>query len=263
MSRMARAAELRPSEPSGGLSRIGALALERVRAEQHDFDWGAKPRIPFWLSRRGYANIVADLCYGEWATAEACQRMAGLVPEAEARACLLRQRDDELAHAEIYRRYLRCLGVEVEPSPALSEIYQRCLSWSGNPLALVLAFDVVLEGEALRLQRFFARRLPCPLFGQINRAILVDEARHVAFGRFYGTMGIAALPTGERRVLATWLKTLWWECARAIRSRNLGPGGWVLRAWHPPLETSWRAQSERLAAMGLFARGTGNGAPGS
>jgi hypothetical protein len=261
MSRAERIPDLLPMKPITGLSRIGAFARERVRAEHQDFDWGAKPRIPLWLSRRGYANILADLCYGEWATAEACQRMAGLLPEPEAQACLLRQRDDELAHAEIYQRYLQRLGVgvKVKPSPGLSEIYQRCLSWSGNPLALVLAFDVVLEGEALRLQRFFARRLPCPLFRQINRAILVDEARHVAFGRLYGTMGITALPAGERRALAKWLKTLWWDCARTIRSRNLGPGGWVLRAWHPPLDASWRAQSERLAAMGLFERDTGTG----
>lgn len=245
-------------DTAGRLARLAAAERPESRAGQRVLSWHLKPKRPMWLSRQAYGRIVADLRFGELATAEACQRMMALLPEPEAKACLVRQRDDERDHAAIYGRYLTCLEVEPTPSPGLREVYRRCLAWPGNPLALVLAFDVVLEGEALRLQRFFARRMPCPLFREINRAILIDEARHVAFGRLYGTVGVSALSVDERLDLYRWLKGLWWDCARVIRSRNLGPGGWVLRALHPSLAASWRQQSDRLVGMGLFRPGEGS-----
>jgi len=244
-----------PADTIARLSRLAETDRPHPREVHHHLPWHRRPKVPVWLSRQAYGKVVADLRFGELATAEACKRMTALLPEPEAKACLARQRDDERAHAALYGRYLRCLGVEPKPSPGLGEVYDRCLTWSGSPLGLVLAFDVVLEGEALRLQRFFARRLPCPLFRDINRAILTDEARHVAFGRLYGTLGIVALSKDERLELYRWLEALWWTCAQVIRGRDLGPGGWMLRALHPPLSAAWRQQSDRLLAMGLVRSG--------
>jgi hypothetical protein len=61
------------------------------------------------LPLRDYAGIIADLHYGELATAKACGRMAGILSEPLARACLAVQRDDEQFHAALYARYLACL----------------------------------------------------------------------------------------------------------------------------------------------------------
>jgi hypothetical protein len=130
------------------------------------------------------------------------------LPEAEARACLARQRLDEQIHGRLYGRYLACLGVEARATIGLQEAYERSVTWQGDPLGLVLAFAVVLEGEALRLQRYFATRFPCPLFAQLNRQISADEARHLAFGRIYGRSAFRRLDAEERIGLYRRLKAI-------------------------------------------------------
>jgi hypothetical protein len=128
-------------------------------------------------------------------------------------------------------------------TPGLRQVYERCLSWPGDPLGLVLAFNVVLEGEALRLQRYFATRFPCPLFAEINRRILTDEARHIAFGRVDCRPGLRRMDREARVALYRWLKVLWWDSAEAVRGRFDSVGGRMRRAHHPPLEQCWRRQT--------------------
>ncbi|MBT8429173.1 MAG: ferritin-like domain-containing protein [Gammaproteobacteria bacterium] len=244
---------------NSGLSRNARIARlipmggGEALADAANLAWREGPRPPRWLSRQRYAGIVSDLRYGELVTARACTEMASLIPDnAAVRGHLEGQRADELAHAALYERYLRSLDAEDRVNPALEQLYQRCLDWSGDPLGLVLAFNVVLEGEALRLQRFLATRLPCPLFSALNRRILMDEARHVAFGRIYGGAGVPSLDAEERIALYRWLKALWWDFGCLLRDSFGGPGGRLLRALQPTLEESWDRQAETLLRLGLL-----------
>jgi hypothetical protein len=229
--------------PSGGGKALADCA---------NLAWQEGPRPPRWLSRRCYAGIVSDLRYGELVTARACTQMASMFQATAVRNHLASQRADELAHADLYERYLHRLDAEDHANPALEHLYQRCLDWSGDPLGLVIAFNVVLEGEALRLQRFLATRLPCPLFSALNRRILMDEARHVAFGRIHGASGVAALDAEERVALYRWIKALWWDFGGLLRDNFNGPGGRFLRALQPTLEDSWDRQAEALLRLGLL-----------
>ncbi|MEA3278015.1 MAG: ferritin-like domain-containing protein [Pseudomonadota bacterium] len=256
-----------PAQLGDRLIKLTAKGTKRGHVEEDAFSWARTPRRPFWLPLQGYAGIVADLHYGELATAKACGHTAAILPEPEAKACLAVQRDDEQFHARLYARYLARLGTEGTVTSGVRDAYERCLSWPGDPLGLVLAFNVVLEGEAMRLQRYFATRFPCPLFAELNRRILADEARHIAFGRIYGRPGLQRLDTEERIALYRWLKAIWWDCAVAVRGRFDGVGGWILRALHPPLEQSWRRQTDSLLDLGLIrpeelARLERNGGPG-
>lgn len=241
-----------PSQLQLRLARLKAKGKKRRSIAQDAFSWERRPKRPWLLPWRAYAGIIADLHYGELATVKACAQMESLLSEPEAKACLAVQREDEQFHAGLYARYLAHLDTEVSETPGLREVYERCLSWPGDPVGLVIAFNVVLEGEALRLQRYFATRFPCPLFAEINRKILADEARHIAFGRIYGRPGLRQMDSEEGVLLYRWLKALWWDCAEAVRGRFDGVGGRILRARHPPLEQSWRRQTNSLLDLGLI-----------
>ena len=196
------------ARPGDRLLKLAAKGRKQRHEEEHAFSWACTPRRPLWLPLPSYAGVIADLRYGELATAEACKGMAAVLPEEAARACLAVQHDDEQFHARLYGRYLTHLGTEGTVTSGLREAYERCLSWSGDPMGLVLAFNVVLEGEAMRLQRLFARRFPCPLFAELNDRILTDEARHIAFGRIYGRPSLQQLDADERIALYRWLKSM-------------------------------------------------------
>jgi hypothetical protein len=195
--------------------------------------------------------LVADLRFGELATAETCDYLAAALSDSGLTECLAIQREDERRHAALYRCYLEALAVEARPDPALARIHRRCLDWNGDPVAVVLAMNVVLEGEALRLQRFFAERFPCPLFADMNRAILADEARHVASGRIYAAAALTGLDPDQRATILAWLRELWWECAMAVRARFGGVQGRFISALLPPLSLAWQAQAAALAQLGL------------
>jgi hypothetical protein len=232
------------------LTRTGGGA---ALADASSLAWREGPRPPRWLSPQRYAGIVSDLRQGELATARACDKMASLLPyDAAVCSYLAGQRADELAHAALYQRYLQALDAPDRANPALEDLYRRCLDWRGDPLGLVIAFNVVLEAEALRLQRFLAKGLPCPLFAALNRRILMDEARHVAFGRLYGAAGLARLDRDERIALYRWIKALWWDFGRRVRDDFGGPGGGLLRALQPSLAQSWNRQSQALQRLGLL-----------
>jgi gluconate kinase len=115
----------------------------------------------------------------------------------------------------------------------------------------MVAFHVVVEGEALRIQEGLVRLFRCPLLRQINRRIARDEARHVAFGRLYLGGRVAALPSRERREIHHWVKRLWSESAIATL-RNLEGRGSVarvfLQGW---LRCGWARHARTLAAVGL------------
>ena len=117
-------------------------------------------------------------------------------------------------------------------------------------LGAMVAFNVVVEGEVLRLQDTIAEFLPCPLLKQINRLIARDEARHVAFGRIYLTEALAQLSPDSRAQLYHWVRALWQEASEstlARRSRNPAVRK-VLRTW---LVKGWSHHEAALARIGL------------
>lgn len=249
--------EINRTRPASGtedprLARLARGPGGRALVDAAEFTWHEGARPPAWLSRRLFAGVVADLGYGETVTARACEIMATLLDDsAAARECLAAQAADERAHADLYERYLGLLDVPSRVNPGLDEVYQRCFAWTDHPVALVLAFNVVLEGEALRLQRFLSERMPCPLFRSINRRILTDEARHVAFGHIYGAARLAKLDADQRIAIYRWLRSLWWDCGRVVLDGLQGPTGSLLRARQPSLDAVWRQQSLALIRIGL------------
>ena len=108
----------------------------------------------------------------------------------------------------------------------------------------------VMEGEGLRLQKLYSDWFPCPLFAQMNTVIARDEARHVAFGKVYLRDSLGALSAGERVEIFRWIRTLWFDCADALRT-EMPPALRLLlgKKW---MGDRWRQQSHALVGIGLI-----------
>lgn len=244
--------------PGGTVPNDGRMArlLVNARAGQwsaaEEIDWGCGPRLPRWWPRKAFTAAVSQLYYGELATAAFCRRLMTWLDDPIAVECLRFQVADENRHAALYGDYLAGLGGPQPIQSALALAVRSLQNWQGPLEGLVLAYHLVLEGEALFLQDAFARRVPCPLFRQINQRVLRDEARHVAFGKILLRHRLPGLDRDARRAIYGWLRDLWWTVARAAvaESRLLGAMG-GLRAG---LGARWAEQEAGLLAAGLIDR---------
>jgi len=237
---------------SGKLESLTRNALDGQWSADGVIDWDEAPVLPDWLPDRVYASVVSQLYHGERATLTMCRRLAGELAGTPAETFLRTQIADEARHAEIYADYLDRLGIFVPPDEAMAAAYEGALAWRGSYHAPVVAFHIVLEGEALDLLQACSKRFPCPLFHQINRRVSQDEARHIAFGKLFLRGRVQALPLEERLEIYRWVRSLWRDCAAATRARYGLFGRVALRTGRAALETRWQRQAGALAEIGLI-----------
>ncbi|MCB2099864.1 MAG: hypothetical protein KDE22_03270 [Rhodobacterales bacterium] len=218
-----------------------------------EFDWTRAPRPPRFLSRPVYARAVAHLALGERATRDLCMALAPRFT-GPARACLEIQARDEDSHAAIYDAYLAALGGPAgephTPLPGIETLLRGAIT-PDDPVRALLAFNVLLEGEALGLQAGFATWLPCPLFRQINRRIARAEARHVAFGALVLPDLLAERTPAERAALRADLRALWHRAAERVLDAFPVPGLGAAKLRRRWVASRWARRSRALAAVGL------------
>ena len=143
--------------------RIDALIANsqaRQWSMDEDIDWRQEIIPPGWLLRRFRGALISQFLHGEEATARVCRRLMAEVSDPSVRRLLAMQIADEDRHARVYKKYLARLGEWTPMEPAMKEAVERALQWNGSPLGLVVAFHIVLEGEALRSLRDLAVELP-------------------------------------------------------------------------------------------------------
>ena len=234
------------------LAALAGKASEGHRLSVTDFDWTRRPVLPLIPSRKLFVRALSQFFHGERFAKCACHALLPRLAEPEARLCLEIQADDEARHAEIYRSYLERIGGVAPPEPPLARAAEAALAWRGAPEALILACHVLLESDALRLDRSVAGWSRCPLFQDISARIGRDEARHVAFGSIYLRGSLDALPLTERLVIHEWLRSLWCIAAAGIFDRFTWatlPSHWRAGA----VETRWSKRARDLQAAGLFS----------
>ena len=240
----------RDETASAGFARLSARATAGAWRLEDAIDWSL-PVAPARHWPRGlHVRLVSQLRHGEEATAAICRHLIDALEGDEARRCLAVQESDERRHAAAYGAYVRRLGQDAPANPLLDALFQRAAAWKGHPLAMVLAFHIVIEGEALKLQKALAASSPCPLFRAINARIANDEARHVAFGVRYARAALPDIDAEDRAVIAAWLKSLWFEAAR-ITTCHFGALSWLAGIGHVSHDRMWRRRAERLARLGL------------
>lgn len=234
-------------------AQLRALSAKGAQAdgEHPDLDWSQpRSRLTLW-QRPVVCGIVNQFIGGEEATARLCKEVAPRIGLAAARDFLMIQVEDERRHAEIYRRYLMRLDGKPAQQSLLDQAVERSLSWKGAPEAALLAFHVIVEGEALAFQDKARARISDPLFDDMSRQIAKDEARHIAFGRLYLSQSLPNLPLQERVEIYHWLRALWFDGTTRLARGQLGkivatamPRSWMQKRWE-----HWHSA---LAAAGLF-----------
>lgn len=235
-----------------------ATALGDLAAKGECAQWtadelidGGRPTVPRSVPSALYVALVSQFYHGELATLRLCRRLLGHIGYADARRCLAVQIADEDRHARVYRAYLQRLGDIAEPEPTVADAYRRALAWPGPPEAMIAAFNIVLEGEALRTLDDLGGWLPCPWFRRINARVSCDEARHFAFGRIYLRTALPLLGRDQRLEIHRWLKTLWDAVGTATLERFHVPGLITRGRRRRWVEAGWRSHRAQLMAVGL------------
>ena len=237
-------------------ARLVALsrnAVSRQWSLETAIDWRERVVPPWWLPRKTFVAIISQLYHAEVATMRMCRRLQSELPEPAAKRFLEIQCVDEQRHVEAYRAYLERLG-EISPiNEAVATALEGGLAWSGSYHGAVVAFNVVLEGEAVQLQQELSEMFSCPLFRQINARISHDEARHVAFGKIYLHDKLGALPFDERIAVYRWVKGLWHVCADANNGCRIESSA-IIRLGRRRLEERWLKHRQTLIDIGLISR---------
>ena len=247
----ALAERVAPARPEP-LRRLAANARRSQWSADAAIDWELGPRLPIWMSQAQARTAISQLYHGEIATSRMCEALMAAVEPGPARDCLALQRDDERRHAAVYARYLEALGGIAPIDPGLARALEAARNGPFGALGAVLAFNLVLESEVLRVHGTLARLLPCPLLAQMNRLIARDEARHVAFGRLYLAEAVATLPTETRGRLYRWIHETWQRSAESVlgRTGSKSAARAALRRW---LSGGWRHHKVALRKLGLVS----------
>ena len=229
------------------------------KAERRRRDAGGQHSVkmapPRWMKRRDFAGIVSQLYHAEAATGAACAALSQRLAGTQGGRFLALQRADETHHAGLYRAYLEDLGEIAPMDESLAAAMDGGLGWEGAPAGTVVAFNVVLESEAVNLQQKSAKALACPRFRQISEQVALDEARHVAFGVLYLRRALGAIAYEERAEIYCWVKGLWGLAATPPASGR-GMSALALRlARRRYMDERWPVQRRHLARIGLVRDG--------
>jgi hypothetical protein len=239
-------------------ARLEALinkAFKNQWAIDSEIDWKLDPVLPTGIDRTMYIDMVSQLYYSEEATIALLGRMLRDVPDLQAKRYLCTQAADESRHAQAYRAYLERLGDIAPINEGLKAIFDAGLSWSGEPCGMIVALNICLEGEALKQQHKRIETLPCPLFKQVNEAIVVDEARHSAFGQIYLKTHLSTITDDAKRAILLWIGSLWqlWSQANEGRYKPdpTNPAAAVLQTPPEELEQRWVERAKVFEDIGL------------
>ena len=227
---------------------------EHAEFVDRPIDWSLSPVRPRWTTRRSYVQSVSQLLHAERLTGRACAQLAGALGQPTANRFIDFQARDETRHAAMYSRYLASLGDVAPMDGVLADVFEEALGWRDSVAATMVAFNVVLEGEAVHLHGATLRAFPCPLFHRITSEVGRDEARHTAFGRLYLTRLLAPLETEERRAIYHDVRALWRAVARPEAGDGRG-GAIMRRAWRGYMDRRWRTHCRTFERIGLIRHG--------
>lgn len=238
-------------------SSLEALAA-KGEAQQwsfDDIDWDIEAAVPAWLPKKFQAALISQFYHGEMATLAMCRRILADVDTPAARRCVEIQIADEARHAEVYEAYVAEIGGLQPIDPTLKAAYDKALAWDGPPEAMIAAFNIILEGEALFALDTLGGWLPCPRFRGINARVSRDEARHLAFGRAYLKARLGTFDLDQRFEIYRWLKDLWTDTAFGVLGRFPIPNAILGRRCRTWAETGWQDHRRVLFDVGLLSAG--------
>jgi hypothetical protein len=174
------------------------------------------------LRRHSTSYLLSNFLHGEQGALLATAQIVSAAPTADAKLYAATQVMDEARHVEAYDRYLREKVELVYPiSPYLKTLLDEILKerrWDMKYLGM----QILVEGLALAAFGLLSQSATEPLIKDIVRMIMIDEARHVAFGVMtlrgaYDEMSASELADREEFVI---------EASRLMRDRFLMQEVW-------------------------------------
>jgi len=242
---------------SFGDARFAALADKAARGQWTASEvhaWAGNPQTPWWLPRKFHAAVVSQFYHGELATIRMCRKLLDTITDPMARRCVALQMADEERHAEVYLEYLQGIGPLQPIDPTLNAAFETALSWGdedGGDGAMMAAFTIILEAEALFALNYLGRWLRCPRFRRINARVSRDEARHFAFGRIYLEQEFAGFEAQKRMQTYRRLKGLWRDTASGLWEGFPIPNFLLRRRCRSWVDTGWQDHRKVLIGIGL------------
>ena len=222
---------------------------------EHDIDWDLPLRYPLWFRRSTYIKTISQIYHGERLTQLACRRLLSEIDDPLAQQFITHQLADEQKHEAVFARYIGMMGDIAPVEPAIENPLQGSLDWQGStlgsPLGVMISFHIVFEGGALTVLERLARSLPCPLFRAINAKVIVDEARHNAFGTKYVRDHLPDISSEERLEIFAHVAGLWLDCAKITENRYSIPIALVTHLKSNYLAENWELQKFQLVKIGL------------
>lgn len=215
-------------------------------------DWSQKIILPAGMNQATYIDMVSQLYYTEEATISIISKLILKVPDLQAKQYLCTQAMDESRHASVYRKYLEKLGDIAPVNEKLKNLLNTVINSDKSYESIVTALNVFMESESLNQQQKRIDTLPCPLFCQINKQIIRDEARHAAFGKIYMTDKLKMLDSQAKLEIFLWLDELWKTWVNANDGRYTLADGKILQTTKDELEMRWNNQQKILSYVGLI-----------
>jgi hypothetical protein len=128
------------------------------------------------------AWLLSQFLHGEQGALLAATQLVASVPDMDSKYYAATQVVDEARHVEVYDRYLHeKIGFSYPISPHLKTLLDLILTDSRWDMKL-LGMQIMVEGLALAAFGMIRQTAEEPLLKRLTHYVMLDEARHVAYG---------------------------------------------------------------------------------
>ena len=132
--------------------------------------------------RELFTWILSQFLHGEQGALLAASQLVLAVPDTDSKFYASTQVVDEGRHVEVYARYLHeKVGASYEISPHLKKLLDLILT-DGRWDMKLLGMQIMVEGLALASFGMMRHIIQEPLLKELLHYVMLDEARHVAYG---------------------------------------------------------------------------------
>ncbi|MEO1934381.1 MAG: ferritin-like domain-containing protein [Myxococcales bacterium] len=204
--------EIDPSKPLMDERISGLMSLPLIQK----FSKSERDRFNAHFS----AQLLSQFLHGEQGALMTAAAVTHAVPDYDAKLYSATQTMDEARHVEVYDRYIKKLALAYPISPWLKELIDATLS-SGHYVKIMIGMNMVVEGLALSAFHNMRRQTTCPLLKSLTEYVLLDEARHVAFGNLYLQKCIGEMHEDDREDVAQFA----FEAVRGMAEAQGGADG--------------------------------------
>jgi hypothetical protein len=134
------------------------------------------------ISREIFSWVLSQFLHGEQGAMLAASQLVSSVPDMDSKYYATTQVFDEGRHVEVYDRYLHeKIGWSYPISPYLKKLLDLILTDSRWDMKL-LGMQIMVEGLALAAFGMIRQQTSEPLLKKLTHYVMLDEARHVAYG---------------------------------------------------------------------------------